>query len=383
MQTKGALTLAAVAVVAAVVAVGTTIAGNSHSADPQVGKLVLPNVAPHLADVGKVVLKHEGGTITLVKRGNNLWTVAEKSDYPANAQKMRDMLLALAQLSYVEPKTSRPDLYARLNLDDPAQPKSQSIEVDLYDASGGALGSLVTGRRRVDELGGGNDGIYVRLPGNPQTWLARGNLDIDSDIVQWLDRRIVDVDDKRVKQAVLVGPDGATLTISRDKPEDKFALKELPADRKLKSDTVLVEPATVLQAFDLSDVKAAKDFTFPTDGVAKATYTTFDGLTIAVETAKVGDVDWMRLSATSDGSEQAKIEADTLNQRWSPWVYGVAPFKAAAVRTKLDDVLEPPKQTSQQPPTGAPTTGAPAAGAPATGTPATGAGSGKPATPQK
>jgi Domain of unknown function (DUF4340) len=348
MQTKGALALAAAAVLSAAVAIAVTVSGNWHLTDPQVGRLVLPEVAPHLADVAKVVLKHANATITLVKRGN-AWTVAEKGDYPANGQKMREMLLALAQLTFVEPKTARSDLYQRLNLDDPSSPRSESIEVELYDANGAALGSLITGRRRVDELGGGNDGIYVRSPGNPQTWLARGNLDIDGDIVQWLDRRVVDIHDNRIKQAVLVGPDGATLTISRDKPEDKFTLKELPAGRELKSDTTLVEPATVLQAVDLTDVRTGKDLPFPAQGVAKGSYTTFDGLTLAVETAKVGDTDWMRLKASSDGSDKAKVEADNLNQRWSPWVYGIAPYKAAAIRTKLDEVLAAPKPSPDKP----------------------------------
>jgi len=366
MQTRGALALAAAAAISLAVAIAATVSGGTPAADPLAGREVLPKVKPHLSDIAKAVLKHAGNTITLVRRGQ-LWTVAEKSDYPANSQKMRDMLLALAQLSYVEPKTSRPELYSRLNLDDPSAPKSQSIEVDLYDANGGALGTVITGRRRVDELGGGNDGIYVRIPGKAQTWLARGNLDIDSDITQWLDRRVVDIDDKRVKQAVLTGPDGATLTISRDKPEDKFALKELPAGGKLKSDTTLVEPATVLQALDLTDVKAAKDAKFPTEGVAKGTYTTFDGLTVAVETAKIGDTDWLRLTASSDGSDKAKAEADDLDKRWSPWVYGIAPYKATAIRTKLADVLQAPPATPPGPaPAPAPGSGTSGAPQPAT-----------------
>ena len=362
MQTKGALALAAAAVVSVAIAVAASISSGGPAADPLAGRTVLPNVAPHLGEIAKVVLKHGDHTITLVRRGE-LWTVAEKSDYPANAQKVREMLLALAQLTYVEPKTSRPELYSRLNLDDPSAPKSQSIEVDLYDSSGGALGTVITGRRRVDELGGGNDGVYVRIPGSAQSWLARGNLDLDSDIVQWLDRRVVDIDDKRVKQAVLIGADGATLTISRDKPEDKFALKELPAGGKLKSDTALVEPATALQALDLTDVKSAKETKFPTDNVGKATYTTFDGLTVSVELAKIGDGDWMRLSATSDGSDKAKAEADTLSKRWSAWIYGVAPYKAAAIRTKLADLLEAAKPPTPAP---APET-APGAAPPASG----------------
>jgi len=351
MQTRGALTLAAAAAISVVVAGITVFSGRSPAADPHVGKPVLPQVAPKLADIAKVVLKHAASTITLVKEGN-AWTVAEKSNYPADPQKMRKMLLALAQITYVEPKTAKAELYKRLELDDPGSAKSQSTEVQLYDAAGGAIGAVITGRRRVDELGGGNDGIYVRLPGDPQSWLARGNLDIDIDIVQWLDRRVIDIDDKRIKQAVLTGPDGVTLTINRDKVEDKFALKELPQGRKLKSDTTLVEPATLLQGFDLTDVAAAKDLSFPANGFATGAYTTFDGLTIHADVIKQGDKDWMRLSADSDGSEKAKSEAETLDKRWAGWVYGIPPYKAAAIRTKLADVLAPQTEGADKPGSG-------------------------------
>ena len=37
------------------------------------------------------------------------------------------------------------------------------------------------------QLGGGNDGIYVRKPGDAQSWLARGTLDLSGDTAGWLD----------------------------------------------------------------------------------------------------------------------------------------------------------------------------------------------------
>src|SRR5262249_23676566 len=90
-----------------------------------------------------------------------------------------------------------------------------------------------------------------------------------------------------------------------------------------------------------TDVKAASETAFPRDGLNTATYTTFDGLAVRVELAKVGETDWIRLSATASGDDKIKAEADSLNQRWSPWVYGVAPYKATAIRTKMEALLEP------------------------------------------
>lgn len=338
MHSKGVITLMAVAALSVVAAAAVSFTG-AGPLDPLAGKPVLPQIKPE--NVGKIVVKRSSGAATFIRQGN-AWRVAEKSGYPADAAKVRKMLLGLAQITYVEPKTAEPSLYKRLNVEDPSAEKSQSALVEVYDNQGGALGSVIAGRRRIDELGGGNDGVYVRLPTEPRSWLARGTLDLDSDIAQWLDRRIVDINEKRTKQAVLQQPDGTGLTIGRDKPEDKFAVKGLPPNRKLKSDTGMVEPATALQAFDLTDVKSAGDAAFPKEGLNTATYTTFDGLAVKVELAKLGEADWIRLSATGSGDDKVKAEADTLNQRWSPWVYGIAPYKATALRTKVDDLLEPP-----------------------------------------
>ena len=52
----------------------------------------------------------------------------------------------------------------------------------------------------------------------------------------------------RLSEAVdiIQGEPGTKITIARGKVEDKFALKEILPNRKLKSDTGLVEPATAL-----------------------------------------------------------------------------------------------------------------------------------------
>jgi len=340
MHSKGVISLMAVAALSVAAAAGVSFTG-AVPVDPRAGKPVLLRVAAKPENVAKVIVKRSTGTATFVRQGDT-WTVPEKSNYPADAAKVRKMLLGLAEITYVEPKTAEPSLYKRLNVEDPGAEKSQSALVEVYDNQGGALGSVVAGRRRIDELGGGADGVYVRLPNEPRSWLARGTLDLDSDIVQWLDRRIVDINETRTKEAVLRQPDGTSFTISRDKAEEKFAVKDLPPSRKLKSDTGVVEPATVLQAFDLTDVKAASDGAFPKDGLGSATYATFDGLAVKVELAKLGETDWIRLSATGIGDDKVKTEAETLNRRWSPWVYGIAPYKAGALRTKMADLLEPP-----------------------------------------
>jgi hypothetical protein len=341
MRGKGLWTLLAVTVVAVAVAVLAVRGSGAPRNDPLVGQAVLPEVVQRLADVGRVTLVHGSAKITLLRHGEH-WVVEEKDDYPANDVKVRQALLGLADLSFVEPKTSKTDLYSRLDVEDADKKDAKSILVTVADEKGSLLGELITGKRRVDQLGGGNDGIYVRKPGATQSWLARGTLDVAGDASQWLDKKLIDLPQAKIKDATLTAADGGTLSFKRDKPEDKFALAAPPpAGKQLKSGDPLDAPAGALGGLELADVKAAKDFEFPKTGVAEARYDSFDGLTITISLVQKDGKDWARIAASGTGD--AEKQAANLNARFSPWVYALESYKAKMLQTKLDDVVETPK----------------------------------------
>lgn len=342
MRTKGLMGFLLATVAAVIVAVFLSTGGGSPAADRQAGAAVLPDIGKRLGDVARVTFVHGDAKTTLLRQGND-WTIEEKSGYPADMAKLRQALLGLAQLRYVEPKTSKPELYARLDVEEAGEKDSKSTLVTVSDEKGQLLGEIIAGKHRVDELGGGVDGLYVRKPGNAQSWLAQGTVDLAGDTVGWLDRKVIDIADDTVKEAVLLQPDGSKLDITRDKPADKFGLKDAPADAKLRSDTVLVEPATALAGLDLTDVRAAADMPSPADGAARAEITTFDGLTIMVMLWEKDGATWARFEAK--GAGDAEKQADILNATLSRWVYAIPPHKAAALKTKLADVTAAPKSS--------------------------------------
>jgi hypothetical protein len=157
----------------------------------------------------------------------------------------------------------------------------------------------------------------------------------------WLARRIIDIPDNRVAKVVLSQPDGTTLTLSRAKPDAKFALENPPKDAKYKSDTVLGEPAMALETLDLDDVRAKAKLPTPDKGFATASYTTFDGLTVNVTLFQHDKQNWVELTAS--GAGKAALEAKALDRRVSPWVYAIPGYKAKMIETKLADLIEPPK----------------------------------------
>ncbi len=242
----------------------------------------------------------------------------------------------------VEAKTRKPEFYPRLEVEDAGQKGAKSTLVTASDEKGGLLGEILAGKRRVDQLGGGVDGIYLRKPGEAQSWLARGTLDLAGDTLGWLDRKVIDLPQEKVKEAVLIQPDGSKLDIARDKPEDPLALKG-SATATLKSDTAASEPANALAGVELADVRPAAEVTFPKEGIAHAEYTSFDGLTIKLALVEQDGKSWARFEASGAGDgEKAAAE---LNAKLSPWVYALPDYKAKALKTKLAELVAPAKRS--------------------------------------
>jgi len=338
MQKRNLILLFAAAVVLvglAVVALATGGPGVSRAGSDQ---SAFPGLGDKLGQVASVAVERAGLNLTFVRDGDR-WLVAQKGDYPADAGKVRRIVLAMADMTLVEPKTRKPDLYPRLEVEDPG--KGKSTLITLEDKSRAALARLIVGKRRYDRLGAGNDGVYVRKPGDPQSWLARGALDFSDDTASWLDRRIVDLPNSRVAKVSLTQPDGASLILSRTAPDAKFSVTGAAANAKYKSGTALREPAMALETLDLEDVRPAAKLPVPDKGVTAVSYATFDGLTVSLKLLQHDNKDWIAVAAT--GSGKAAAEAKKIDDRVSRWIYAIPSYKAKMMETKLADLIEPAK----------------------------------------
>jgi hypothetical protein len=340
MRRRGLGFLVGVTLALVAVAIWTVTIGDSGVSLAAPGKAALPGLGGKLAEIASVEISRAGLDETFGRDGDR-WVVAEKGGYPAAAGKIQQIVLALAAMSLVEPKTQKAELYPRLEVEDPG--KGKSTLVTVKDKSGAVMGRLIVGKRRYDRLGAGNDGVYVRKPGEAQAWLAGGALDFSGAPSSWLDRRIVDISDKRVQKVVLTQPDGTVLTLSRPGPDAKFAIEGAPTDAKAKSDTATGEPAMALEALDLDDVRPAAEQPVPSQGVWSAALTTFDGLTVNLRLVERDKQNWLAVSATGSGKTEA--EAKEINAKTQRWSYEVPSYKAKPLQTKLGDLVEPAKKS--------------------------------------
>lgn len=340
MQTKGLIALVAAAIVVAVVAVALSLGGTRSVAEAGSGQLVFTDLAGKIGDVAALKIGGAGGAVTL-QRTEQGWTVAEKGGYPADPAKIRQVLLGFAELKLVEPKTRSTDSYNRLDVEDPGKEGGHARLVEIDDAAGGKLGELIVGKRRPDRLGSGADGLYIRRPGDAQSWLAQGSVDLPAETKDWLDKKIVSIAPTRVGAVTLTHADGSTLVIKRDKEDAKFTVAGAPPDTKFKPDSAIAEPAGALDGLELTDVRPAADMPVPGDGASRAEWTTFDGLTIIADTFEKDGTNWLRLQAS--GKDKTADEAAAINARTANWTYAVYPYKVNAMKTKLADLVEAPK----------------------------------------
>src|SRR6516164_6552463 len=338
MQQRGVILLAAATAVLVVLAAVAIATGDRTVSRAAPGARAFPELAAKLGDVASVGVKRNALSLTFVRDGDN-WLVAEKGNYPAAAGKVRQVALGMADLLLVEPKTQQPGFYSRLDVEDPGTGKSTLVT--LKDKSGATLAELIIGKRRFDRLGTGTDGVYVRKPGDSQSWLARGSLEFSDQLSSWLDRRVLDIPEKRIAKASLTQPDGTKLVIIRAKPEDKFTVEDAPADAKFKSETTTSEPAMVLETLDLDDVKPEAEMPIPDKDVVTGSFTTFDGLTVDVRLLDKDDAHWVALSASGSGATEG--EAKAINHKAEHSIYAIPSYKAAQLKTKLADLLEPAK----------------------------------------
>jgi hypothetical protein len=341
--------LAGVTAVLVAAAVYAIVSQPALTTIPRDRERAFPNLAAKLNEADKISLVSNKAKFTIAKTDKG-WGIAEKAGYPVAFDKVKSALVGLADLKLLEGKTSDPARYARLEVENPdsVDAKSKRIEVRAGDQ---VLAAGVVGKRNPNLFGEGGGGTYLRRGDDVQVWLAEGEIALGAAPNDWLIRDIVNVLEEDVRRAVIRQPDGAEVVIHRaEKKQKDLAVDNVPSGRKVKqSDANGL--AGGLWRLTFEDVKPAKDVQF-TDKLHTADYETFDGLRVRVEMTMLGKTVWGRFSASTDGSqaddakkaEIAKLVGE-INARASGWVYELSAGEGERLTTKMEDILEKPKES--------------------------------------
>jgi hypothetical protein len=309
MKSKTIALLAGITIVGILLAVFAN--REPSSSLPKSGQLVFPDLMNVVNDVNEVVIETKEQTLTLV-RGEQTWGVKEKAGYRADVEKVKQAIVGLADLRIHESKTQNPELYERLGLQDKDQEGSTSKTVTVKTADNSEAAKLVIGNQRPAKGNPRMSDIYVRKPGDPQTWLAIGNVPIETMPDEWLDKEVTALPTKRVRQVTVTHPKGDTLHLSKAKPDDlDFHLDSIPSGFKISSQFNLNNVVGTLVQLSLEDVKPQAEVDFSANRGVSAVLETFDGLRLHVQTTKLDEHVWGKFSTEFDANLIQPSESET------------------------------------------------------------------------
>ncbi len=182
-------------------------------------------------DVTKIQIRSDTGTVTLHKTGDE-WRVVDRDDYPADFEKIRDLVKTLWGLKAGQEMQVGPSQFGRLKVLAPGRGRDGGIEIDLKGEKEAIIASLIVGKSldRGDNASG--TAAFGRFVFNPadkdRVYLVSEtfpNLDPLS-IGAWLDKTfIIRGDLKEIDQAPWSNNPG--WKVVRNDPKTDWSMENL------------------------------------------------------------------------------------------------------------------------------------------------------------
>ncbi|GEM_PF-1768777 len=370
MNSKSLIIIAAATVglvgIAAIVAVNRSATVTRGSGGPSNASPVFSGLKDKLDTVSRIIIKRGTQEAVLVRdaSGKN-WSVENKGGYPASFDSIRPVVAAVAEATIIDEKTAKPELFDRLEVDDPTKENAKGTLITLQDEQGVSLASLIVGKAdgggaSADPFSGPapGDGVpkrFARRANENQSYLIAADLTLDPNPLAFTNKTAINIANDKIRSLTINSPltEGGTpaevVTITRPDPkESKFTVENQPTGRALKDEFAAGRVAQSLSFVNFDDVRSADGFDWASKDATTGTFTLFDGTQINYTVVEKDGTNWVKFASVFN---PAPIVAPPLTtpEASSPAVPTQASPPAANATA---DVTQP----TQAPPTLSPTT---------------------------
>lgn len=342
--------------VTAAVILAASITAKWHAPERTITREILfPDLANRINDIAAITIQGNKHTVELKRQGEH-WVLASSDNYPALVNKVRALVINMAELRQLEEKTANPDRYSRLGVEDPDSDDAGSLLVTLRTATGEVAASIIAGKPR--QSAGSKPGLYVRFPDQIQALLVEGMLDVSANDADWFERNLFDIPSGYIKNVTIQYADGNSFEIFRERKEEPdFQARGIELESSAAK-IILTRIGRSLEEMRADGVQSLAGFSFPEETVT-TTATTFDGLIITAKVVKIDNKSYAHFTFAADSSAAAKEEEKTeetgeaasetlttlsedfspdplqeakfLTETLSPWVYQIPDFKYEAL----------------------------------------------------
>ncbi len=247
--------------------------------------------------VAAISIQQHTNTLTLV-RSNETWTVRERGGYPANFSDIADSLTKLADMKAIRTIPVGASQRHKLELGEPSTGTNSGTLVELKDASGKAMKSVLLGKRYTKQSGQaspfGDEGFpagrYVlSLPAGDRVAIVSDALNsLDPKASAWLNKDFFKIE--KVKSIAVVSTISSnSWSISRSSETNDWILADAKPTEKLDASKVSGS-ANALSMPSFTDVVAGGSKSdLGLDKPTTVSIATFEGFTYELQIGKAAD----------------------------------------------------------------------------------------------
>ena len=275
-----------------------------------------------------------------LKQVDGIWRVGE-SDWPADSQQVRRLLLALLETKVGDKVTSNPEQHPRLELVNPGTGGGGTAKrLDLIDQQQRSVLQLLMGKPREQ-----GDGQYIRFFGEEAAFLIAEQLPLADSEVGWMQKNLFSLGNASIQVLKIQTPRGVEYILEHDaEAADKWKFSDQQAVEQLNS-SMVDRMAQTLHSLEFDALKSNKtppeevgrDESFQVTGIVS------DGrvLNMSIGAMEVSEQHWISLVLKSDSDNQTLNQGiELLNQQTESWIFAIPAYSIQVLLKDRSSLLE-------------------------------------------
>ena len=285
------------------------------------------NAKPEAAKV--LVIETGGLKLKFKQNKDSVWVAEDKFKYPASSKLIQKVISQLADMRKIAVKTRMPSRFNQIGVEPYQQADANSVFVKLKAADGEILAESIFGAQFRRNNIGVAEGTFIRHPKEQQAWLASGSIDIPSDLLSWLDTRILNIESNEIKKIKLWDKLGRTAIVVRLNDGDQFIFQNRDGigylDREIAKN--LFESLTKLSFVDVLPRKTSEKWQSILDFEVEA----YSGSKIAGQLFRDDSRKILQFSVKENGLKKIALQglADTIAySELNKWSYFIPSWQA-------------------------------------------------------
>jgi hypothetical protein len=324
-------------------------------------------------DIAKIQIRSSASTVTLEKKQNK-WEVAERNNYPADFDKIRDLARTLWQLKAVQSMEIGPSQFERLKIAAPGRGSDSGVEIDLKGEDDSVIASLILGKM-MSQGEDGTRGVAGRFVYNPATkdrvyLVGETFANVDPVAVgSWLDKTfIVPGEIREIEQSPWSNNQG--WKIVRDAPKAEWKFQETQNGETLEKQFALAVGNFTPSFIDVRSASVSTDETGLNEPF-RVELKTFDGFKYDFAIGKSGpekaryvkfevgaEINPTRIPGANESPDEKKKKDQEFDKKIAElrqrledekkleqWIYLVPDWNLDQLMKRRDEILAKPSPT--------------------------------------